>query len=117
MRGRLVELLDRARRGGAPDPDARSFLAGALSLSDALLEAPLEEVVSSLRLDPDTASGLLHRSGELGALVSLAEAVERADFPVVSRQLARLGIGPDVFSQAELGAFRWSSSVEQAVTG
>lgn len=118
MRGRLLEVLaGHCRALAGPDGESRAFLAGMLSLADVLLCVSLRELVDSLCLDSEIRGALLHREGQLGELLALAEAVERADFPDLELRLEGLGLLPDALASAELSAFRWASGLAGAAAG
>jgi EAL and modified HD-GYP domain-containing signal transduction protein len=65
------------------DPE-RAFLVGLLSVSDALVDRPLAEIVPELPIGPDLKSALLEGAGVLGDLLTRVIAHERADFASAS---------------------------------
>ncbi len=75
-RARMCQLL--AERAGFADEEL--FTVGLLSLADALLEQPLDEVVSQLRLAPDLAQTLLWHTGPAGAILDSVLAFEAGEF-------------------------------------
>mgnify|MGYP000866520892 CR=1 FL=1 len=115
VRGRLMELLMMQRTGQSRTSDLveTAFLTGILSLLDALYETPMEHVVESLNLSEDMAEALLHREGQLGMLLLLAERLEKADFTVVQKLLDALSISLDQLLAAQLDAFNWRNSIVQ----
>lgn len=74
VRARLCEAL-------APDMNVQSrdsaFLVGLLSVSDALLDLPMNELVESLPLADDLKDALVYRQGPLGDLLDAVVALER----------------------------------------
>ncbi len=115
-RGRLLELLAR-ETGGAlsgPDGESRAFLTGMLSLAHVLLGVQRSAVVDSLSLEEDIAAALLEGEGDLGALLDLAERVERAEFEAAEGHLEHFGLSAAQLASAELAAFRWASGLESA---
>jgi EAL and modified HD-GYP domain-containing signal transduction protein len=115
VRGRLMELLmmQRTHFGRTSDLVETAFLTGVLSLLDALYETPMEHVVESLNLSDDMADALLRREGQLGALLLLAEKLEKADFIAVQELLESLSISLDQLLEAQLDAFNWRNSIVQ----
>jgi EAL and modified HD-GYP domain-containing signal transduction protein len=75
VRARLCESL--AKEAGAPADSA--FIVGLLSVCDALLDAPLGEIITSLPLNDDLRDAILHRAGPLGELLDTAVALERGE--------------------------------------
>jgi EAL and modified HD-GYP domain-containing signal transduction protein len=112
-RGKLMELLAEQRSNDQRRQD-RAFMAGILSLLDTLLEMPMADVIVQLRLPDDVREALLRRSGPLGHLLEVVEALERTDDSRVGELLA----AGDPCSIAELPAlqieaFRWSNVLGQ----
>ena len=87
-RGKFMELL---ANGWCKQPamvDA-SFVVGMVSLMDRFLGMTMEQVVDSLGLGDDMRIALLEREGELGTLLSLAEALEMDDAADVAEKVIR----------------------------
>jgi len=116
MRGKLMELLVQSRAaGGVKEQSDRAFMAGILSLIDVLFEVPMEELVGKLNLVDDVRGALLHRTGELGALLALAEKQEKADFLGVNEQLELCGLSLDQLLSAQLETISWSDSLSASL--
>ena len=58
---------------------AKAFMVGLISRMDALVGAPLESILTESGADEDIREALLQRSGRLGKLLQLADAVEQDD--------------------------------------
>ena len=76
LRARLAELL--APTFGESDPDAL-FIVGLFSVLDALMDAPMAEVLEALPLAEAVAAALLRREGTKGQALSCVIACERGD--------------------------------------
>ena len=74
VRARLCETL--APELGASNPDS-AFLVGLLSVSDALLDAPMNEIVDTLPLADELTTALVYRQGAYGVLLDTVVALER----------------------------------------
>ena len=108
-RGRLMELVV-AGNASAEIDDAqreRAFLVGMLSLADALLGRSIEDLVLELRLGDEVARALTHHDGELGQLLTLAEAVERSRVEKFEGELERWHLDLDGLAQIEHEAYAW----------
>lgn len=118
-RGRLMEQVAAAvaRNGKGTVDRERAFLVGMLSLVDALLGRPIEEIVQELRLGPDIALALIAREGELGRLLLLAEATERGAFEAAEQALVPLGLSLDDLQQLELEAYAWLHALQKSLLG
>lgn len=113
-RGKLLELLAERESGEAEYRD-RAFMAGILSLMDALLGAPMQEVIEQLHLHDEVREALLHRQGRLGRLLLIAEALERGDQDAVAGYfvdslLCRLEDVPAL----QVEAMRWSDNIGES---
>ncbi len=78
VRARLCATLVRDRGPAAADS---AFVTGLLSVCDALLERPLDEVVGDLPLASEVRDALLDRRGPLGEVLRTAVDLERGAFP------------------------------------
>lgn len=118
-RGRLMEAVATlaAERGTMRVDGERAFLVGMLSLVDALLGRPIEDVVRELRLGPDIALALIAREGELGRLLLLAEATESGAFEGAVEELAQLRISLAELQAMEHDAFAWLHALHQSLLG
>jgi len=111
-RGKLMELLARALRPGDREFQERAFLTGTLSLVNALLAAPLSEILRPLPVAEDVRAALLTRDGELGALLALVEALEVSDFPVIERALDNVnGLDHGRVIGLQVEAMRWADTI------
>jgi EAL and modified HD-GYP domain-containing signal transduction protein len=116
-RGKLMELLSERESFDAGYRD-RAFMTGILSLMDTLLGTPMSEVVVQLNLTDDVRDALLSRTGRLGALLKIVEAIERNDHDAVASCLA----GGKPCSLAELPAIQvaamtWGNGIAQPGAG
>ncbi|QDV83445.1 EAL and HDOD domain-containing protein [Stieleria sp.] len=66
IRGKMCELLASESRATRPD---RYYTLGLLSVMDALLDKPMDEVIPLLPLADDMNDALLNRAGELGHIL------------------------------------------------
>ena len=74
-RARMCETL-------APADDRESsFTVGLFSVADALLDAPMSDVLDSLPFSEDVCEALLHRTGPKGELLAAVIAYENGQFP------------------------------------
>lgn len=76
VRAKLCETL--ARDAGLDATDS-AFSVGLLSVCDALLDAPLDEVICGLPLAPEIRDAIVRREGPLGALLETAIALEHGE--------------------------------------
>ncbi len=84
------------------------FLAGMLSLVDAFLDRPKEEILNELHLAKHITAAILHREGEMGKLWTLAESFERAQWDIVTQNIEDLKIGHLPVPHLYLSAIDWT---------
>lgn len=110
-RGRLIELLAARIKPDDKDFAGHAFLTGIMSLMPALLGTPMSNVLQGLPLDNHVTDALLNHSGDLGALLSLAESLENQDYES-SRLLAqRLGLSVSTVNTGLAQALAWASNI------
>ncbi len=108
IRARMCELL--ALESGAPHPDTW-FTVGLFSAVDALMDLPMEEVLTQLPFTDDIVAALLHREGPAGSALRCALAYERgaweeADFPAVT---------PGRCTELHLDALAWADAATRTL--
>lgn len=114
FRGKLMEQLATAGQSADPALQDRAFMVGTLSLMEALLSMPLAEILAPLPLAQEVRDALLGRSGRLGSLLNLAEAVEHDAGPGITAALAALpGLTIDQVGRAETEALVWANSLAE----
>jgi c-di-GMP-related signal transduction protein len=90
----------------------RAFMVGRLSLVDTLFGQEMSEIITLLDLGENVTQALLHRDGQLGLLLQLAEASELEDSARVAVLADALGLHDhDAFNRIQIDALRWASSV------
>ncbi|WP_405229102.1 EAL and HDOD domain-containing protein [Lentisalinibacter sediminis] len=113
-RGRLMELMSE-RLSADPAHADRAFMTGILSLLDTLIGAPLADILAPLPLQEDVREALLWRSGDLGLLLSLTEALERDEPGVVERLVGQCdGLDMVVLARLQVDALSWAADVGRA---
>lgn len=113
----LVTCLTRARfceelapRIGLAGAEFNAFLLGLLSIMDALMGQPLEQVISTIPVSPNVSAALLGADTVLGNLFKLIVAIERGQDEVVSQLADKFKIPLSVISMVYLNAINWSDS-------
>ena len=110
QRGSMCEILATASGKGIEAKPA--FMAGLLSLIDALLDQPLDELLNQLPLQAEIRQALLHRQGPLGQLLDLSVAYEQAQWRQVSLLGQALAIDAPRIGQSYQLAMQWSSKYD-----
>lgn len=115
-RARLMELIIAEQPAAQLDRDYpdRAFMTGILSLADALLKVPIEEVVAPLNLNEDVRQALLTREGELGTLLSLVEKIERDEFDDITPLIECFSLSMANLAPVQLEACNWVNGMDTA---
>ena len=115
VRGKLMELIVDRQPGPESVVKELAFITGVLSLMDVLLEMPYEDILTELNLPEPVVAALLHREGEIGALLSLTEGLERDDNALVTDSLTRIGIVDRTeLAGLQVEAFQWANEIANA---
>jgi EAL and modified HD-GYP domain-containing signal transduction protein len=104
LRGRLCELIGRRRPAATVGSDA-FFTVGLFSVMDAIMDAPLDEVLEALPLNEEARVALLDRSGPMGDALAAIIAYERGDLREVERRLPGLNM-----TELYISALRWADA-------
>jgi c-di-GMP phosphodiesterase len=107
MRGRMCEAIGRATTGGesTAGADDAFFTVGLLSVMDAIMGAPLEQVLEALPLAEPSRAALLHREGAMGAALCAVLAYERGDLAEAQRHAPGIPLG-----EVYLSAISWADA-------
>jgi EAL and modified HD-GYP domain-containing signal transduction protein len=110
-RGKLLELLSEQQRAPQETCD-QAFMTGILSLLDTLLQMPMAEALADIALPREVQDALLERSGRLGQMLLLAEALERSEDAQVSSLLAEHDLCTTaILPQLQIAALSWSTGL------
>ena len=107
-RARFMELLARFVGGTDDDLPAKAYMVGLISRMDALVGAPLENILVGSPIEGDIREALLQRTGLLGNLLSLADSVEQDDKQTIARHLKDLKISSTLLNRCVYDAYSWS---------
>ena len=107
-RAKFLEILARVVSGTDNDLPAKAFMVGLISRMDALVGAPLESILTESSADEDIREALLQRSGRLGKLLQLADAVEQDDQQKILVLLKDLKISSTLLNRCVNDAYTWA---------
>lgn len=116
-RGKLLELIAAhiAPRDRAMSETA--FTVGIMSLMDTLFGIPMDEILDQVAVSDKVRLALLHRGGAFGAMLKLAEHMERVEEAgsMLNDLVHSFGISAESLYTLQLNAFEWSDQVAGAV--
>ena len=103
QRAKVCELI--AEQTGQGDAEV-CFTAGLYSMLDALMDAPLSDLLRNMNLTEDMRAALLSRSGEIGKILHCAEQLESGAVPAQ----VYLKLSMDELAALQTDALRWSDA-------
>jgi c-di-GMP phosphodiesterase len=110
QRAKMCDML--ARNFGESQSDSY-FLIGLLSVLDAIMDIPMEQVVETLSLAPEIAGALTSRSGKCGLILTGVVATETGNWDTI----LRIGISPVRWREIYFEAVKWSAGIMNEVNG
>ncbi len=113
LRGRMCELLGDScpQQSSASMPSGGTlFLVGLFSQLDTLLQTPMEGILSRITLADGVEGALLGREGPAGAILSVVESYEEAEWDLAEKSLTSLGADPENLSNFYLDSVTWASN-------
>jgi EAL and modified HD-GYP domain-containing signal transduction protein len=107
-RGKLLELMMLQVRPGCTASAEMAFTVGILSLMDAMFAIPMDDILHRVEVAEEVRDALLRRTGDLGAMLTVAELLERAQAGrPLTNALRKLGLTVKQVREIELAAFEW----------
>jgi EAL and modified HD-GYP domain-containing signal transduction protein len=108
IRARMCEMIAALENERGKES---AFIVGLFSTLDALMDSPLEEVLSSLPLSSEITDALLHRTGPYAHALEITLSHERGDWDALEGE----GVVSDVISTIYLEAIEWSEQITKSV--
>jgi EAL and modified HD-GYP domain-containing signal transduction protein len=90
-----------------------AFTVGIMSLMDTLFSIPMEEILEQISVVDSVSDALLHRRGQHGDMLRLAEHMERIEEagPMLDDLVHKFRLSSDDLYSLQLSAFEWSDKV------
>lgn len=111
-RGRLMELLAGKLHPGRDDCEDVAFMAGIMSLMPTLMTVSVEEILRGIDIPDRVREALETRSGELGIMLKLTEALESGDGPSCSEIAQQLpGLDATAINTCLAQALGWANNI------
>lgn len=86
------------------------FIVGLFSMLDAVLRAPMADLLRQVDLSREVNEALLERSGPYAPVLNLVEAFERGDWDTVGSIATTLGIDSSVVTESYADAIGWATA-------
>jgi EAL and modified HD-GYP domain-containing signal transduction protein len=105
LRARIMQQM--AKELGKPELSESAYAVGMLSLLDAMLKRPMNEILDAARFDESLREALLHHKGPLGGLLIIAIRIERGEFTQLEGWLKKMGKNIDLLSRVLSKSYAW----------
>ncbi len=109
-RAKFLESLARTLDQEDDEFCAKAYMVGLISRMDALVRAPLETILPDAPADDEMQDALLNRSGRLGMLLRLADAVEQDDSQGIQFAIEELGLTSRLLSLCITESYSWTGA-------
>ena len=109
VRAKLCELI--SGKSGLKQRESESFMMGMFSLIDVFIGRPLKNILAEMPISKDIKGALLGKQNPFREVYDLALAYERADWEVVTRIAAALGIEEGEIPDIYKSALEWADEI------
>jgi c-di-GMP-related signal transduction protein len=109
MRARICEML--ARRAGLADRSSELFLVGMFSMLDAILQQPMEQILSTMPLSDDVRHALSGGQNELKAVLDAVMAYERGQWEEAAALAVKARFTDRDISECYPDAIAWTRAI------
>lgn len=107
-RGKFMELMVRhAEYTEGSNHQDQAYMVGMFSMMSALFNKDLAEILARFNLSPEISQSILKRTGVLGGLLRIAEALQFESLSVVEVLAVELNYPVDVLMCSQNDAFAW----------
>jgi EAL and modified HD-GYP domain-containing signal transduction protein len=107
IRARFLEVV--ALFTGKGKRSETFYLLGMFSLMDAIMEMPITEVFTQIRVEESVSNPLISRSGDDYELLRLIELYEQGDFDAAAAQAEALSLPENKLADAYMEAVQWTT--------
>jgi len=111
QRARFMELLTQHPNFSYQGYGEQAHLVGMLSLTQDVVDIPLDVLLEEIGLAPQLRSALLYQEGALGQLLKLTVALEVADLVRVESVRHGLGISVQDITSVQLESIQWANEL------
>ncbi|MBF5003483.1 EAL domain-containing protein [Diaphorobacter sp. NR2-3-3-1] len=108
--GRFMELLAKAQQL-PPSVSDQAFLVGVIAQLDNLLDIPSAAIVDLLQMPQSVRDAVLHQSGYLGGLLTLAQASEIGAVDELLQSASKLGLAQKQVIEARTASQDWAEDL------
>lgn len=110
IRARFIELI--ALRTNYRNDSEELFLMGLLSLLDAILQRPKEEILEEIQSSSRVRQALINEEGKFGILYKLIISYEKGQWDEFMEYMKELKIDANIISEAYMEAILWYNKLQ-----
>ncbi|WP_136414369.1 MULTISPECIES: EAL domain-containing protein [Oxalobacteraceae] len=116
-RGKLLELIAQQYEPHNRSIADTAFTVGIMSLMDTLFSIPMAEILEQVAVVDAVSDALLHRRGDFGDMLKLAEHMERIEEAgqMLDDLVERFRLSSEELYKLQVSAFEWSDNVARNV--
>ena len=104
QRAKLCEMFAKAKN--LPQPETY-FLVGLLSVLDALMDMPMDQVLANVPVSNEIAGALLNHTGDCGLILKIVIAYEQGDWETV----LKINLHSEIIRNIYLNAIQWTAFI------
>lgn len=116
-RGKLLELIAQQLVPRNRAGEDTAFTVGIMSLMDTLFGISMDQILEQIAVSPEVRDALLHRNGQYGMMLELAEQMEHVDepSPILDDLTRHFGISTARLNELQLATFEWTNNIARSV--
>ncbi len=112
-RARLMELAAQKIETYQDHFSDQAFMVGMLSLADAVIHSPMEEILDDIGLSDKLRKAILEETGTHGQLLKLAKDMEVGNFDATHYEIKELEISPDDLLNIQVECMEWTTHLSK----
>ena len=110
-RARLMELIAQKTESYQANFSEQAFMVGMLSMADAVIHSPLEEILNDIGLSSSLKKAILEQTGAHGQLLKLVKDMELGNFDATHYELNGLDISAEDLLNIQVECIEWSNQL------
>lgn len=112
-RARLMELIAGKTESYRDHFSDQAFMVGMLSLADAVIPAPMEQILNDIGLSENLKKAILEQTGTHGQLLKLAKDMELGNFDATQYEIKELDISPADLMSIQVECIEWTTQLSK----
>jgi c-di-GMP phosphodiesterase len=110
-RARLMELIAQKTESYQANFSEQAFMVGMLSMADAVIHSPIEEILNDIGLSSSLKKAILELTGTHGQLLKLVKDMELGNFDATHYEINALNISAEDLLNIQVECIEWSNQL------